>query len=156
MIKKVSNWKKRMVPTPGGDPIQEIKPGSGADPAVFTIPREKPLGTPTDHPQDLGPLRRPINWPALEKVRVAATNENTAAGLSLMIEAIEHLADQAAEATQRANQMVECSLKAIQTTDQLTKTVKVLLEENRLIAVKVNGVMNEIALAFQEQVGGVH
>jgi hypothetical protein len=121
-----------------------------------TVQSKKQIKEDVVLPLDLNPVRRLLDGLAAEMAHVAATDESPSGQLSSVIAEIRNLADQAAEATRRTNQMIECSLKAVKTGDQLTKTVKVLLEENRLIAGKVKDVMDEMTLAFQKHSGGLH
>jgi len=95
------------------------------------------------------------NLLALNAAVEAARAGEAGAGFAVVADEVRNLAMRAAEAAKNTNSLIENTIKAVQTGDDLTKMTQEAFQENVAIAGKIGQLIDEIATASQEQSNGI-
>ena len=95
------------------------------------------------------------NLLALNAAVEAARAGEAGAGFAVVADEVRNLAMRSAEAAKNTNNLIEGTIKAVKNGNELTHKTKEAFEENRVIAMKIGQLVDEIATASNEQAHGI-
>jgi len=95
------------------------------------------------------------NLLALNAAVEAARAGEAGAGFAVVADEVRNLAMRAAEAAKNTSSLIENTIKAVQTGNELTKMTQEAFRENIAVAGKIGQLIDEIATASQEQSHGI-
>jgi methyl-accepting chemotaxis protein len=95
------------------------------------------------------------NLLALNAAVEAARAGEAGAGFAVVASEVRNLAMRAAEAARSTSELIEKTLKSVQTGNELTVATQEAFRKNREIAEKIGHLVDEIAIASQEQAQGI-
>jgi methyl-accepting chemotaxis protein len=95
------------------------------------------------------------NLLALNAAVEAARAGEAGAGFAVVADEVRSLAMRAADAAKNTNNLIENTIKAVKTGNELTKMTQEAFKENIAIAGKIAQLIDEIATASQEQAHGI-
>jgi hypothetical protein len=95
------------------------------------------------------------NLLALNAAVEAARAGEAGAGFAVVASEVRNLAMRAAEAARSTSDLIEKTLKSVQTGNELTVATQEAFRKNREIAEKIGHLVDEIAIASQEQAQGI-
>ena len=95
------------------------------------------------------------NLLALNAAVEAARAGEAGAGFAVVASEVRNLAMRAAEAARSTSELIEKTLKSVQTGNELTVATQDAFRKNREIAEKIGHLVDEIAIASQEQAQGI-
>ena len=95
------------------------------------------------------------NLLALNAAVEAARAGEAGAGFAVVASEVRNLAMRAAEAARSTSELIEKTLKSVQTGNELTAATQEAFRKNREIAEKIGHLIDEIAVASQEQAQGI-
>lgn len=95
------------------------------------------------------------NLLALNAAVEAARAGEAGAGFAVVADEVRNLAMRAAEAAKNTSNLIEGTIKAVKSGNELTLLTQEAFKENEMIAVKIGQLIDEIATASQEQAHGI-
>jgi len=95
------------------------------------------------------------NLLALNAAVEAARAGEAGAGFAVVADEVRNLAMRAAEAAKNTSNLIEGTIKAVKSGNELTLLTQEAFKENEAIAIKIGQLVDEIATASQEQAHGI-
>ena len=95
------------------------------------------------------------NLLALNAAVEAARAGEAGAGFAVVADEVRNLAMRAAEAAKNTSSLIEGTIKAVQSGNEMTLLTQEAFKENEAIAMKIGQLIDEIATASQEQAHGI-